>query len=94
MSKVCQINYAPVTTRMFAHLAQLMLREDLCLGPPRFNVNTGEITQKQGMCPHTGGATNTFKHLGKDVWHCSYDDGEDNATLAGSEIEKWFSGGY
>lgn len=94
MTTICQINYNPVHTRMFARLAQLMLREDLCLGPPVFHRDTGKISQLQGMSPACGGGTNIFTHLGKDQWRCTYDDGDDTTILGGNWIHKWFSGEY
>ena len=92
--QTCQINYDPIATAMFMRLATLMDDKDLCLGPPVFHDETGIITQLVGMCPMASGGISTFKHLGKDQWHCSYDDGEDTATLPGTEIHKWFNGNY
>lgn len=93
MDVICQINYNPELARMFARLAQNMVNDDLMAGPPRV-VNKTTIVQLVAMCPQTSGSESTFIHLGNDIWHVSYDDGEDSAELPGPEIHRWFTGDY
>jgi hypothetical protein len=93
MSKVCQINYSKDSAQLFALLAGNMLNEDLAAGPPQFDSATGDITQLYGMCPMSSGSICTFSPVGPH-WYVRYNEGEDSAVLALSEIPGWFTGDY
>ena len=90
----CQVNYSEDHTNLFMALAAHMDDKDLCLGPPIFHPETGYISQLAGMCPGNAGSQSLFVHLGDGKWHCSYDDGDNTATLFWYEISKWYTGDF